>query len=129
MVPERRLFFRRMFGFALNSEETTSRPLSVHPGLSPGSGQAESWIPLGTLAQFPPGTATPINGGRQVLHSLPDGLRAIDAPCLESESIEPIRPLKLERGVLALNPSGAWPQGSILSFITGTLSHAQEERS
>lgn len=83
---------------------------------------APAWIPAGRLADFPPGTSKPANGGAQVIHSDARGLWAVD-----TSSPELRRPIKFgSLGQILLNPNDAWPSDAVLSPLTGEMSLMRE---
>jgi hypothetical protein len=75
-------------------------------------GAAPAWVPLGRLADFPPGSVTELPSGVRV-ESLPEGLRVIGRA-------GEIRPARIERnGTLASLDQGSWPANTFLSVFTG----------
>lgn len=83
------------------------------------------WIPVGTLAEFPPGCRVFVNQGKHLVVAHQHGVYALDANQPEQS---PRRPLRLEcNGQLALNPGGQWPDRTCLSILTGNRI-SEEER-
>ena len=91
------------------------------PASEPGEA---AWVGIGFVADFPFGKRIVVNDGRQVVVSLSEGLRAVDA----NEAAPVIRPLRLAPdGALSLDPAGRWPAGSVLNLMTGNHCLAQED--
>lgn len=90
-----------------------------------GAGSAPCWVPIGLLADFPPGTVVQVNNHKQLLRSLPEGLMACDVAGPDTGSA---RPLRLEQsGQIFLNPTAWWDSGTALSVMTGSPIRLQEE--
>lgn len=93
--------------------------------VQPGAGQAPCWVPIGRLADFPPGSVVRVNDHKQLLRSLPEGLMAQDAT---ESAADLVRPLRLEQnGQVYLNATGRWEAGTVLSVMTGSPICLQEE--
>lgn len=83
---------------------------------------AETWIPVGTLSHFTPGTQRPVNRGHHIVLTDMRGLIAVD-----SDERRIRRPLRVgERGQILLNPRGKWPDHVYLSAMTGMISEERE---
>lgn len=85
------------------------------------------WVLIGSLADFPPDSRTPVNQGQHLIIARPRGLYALDAAAAETADTPPRRPLRLEcNGQLALNPGGQWPANACLSLLTGNRISEEE---
>ena len=128
--------FLKRFASELLNSSAELLPVVV-PGLAPAlrgveqSARADvptpsppQWIPIGSLADFPPGCRTPVHQGQYLIIAHQRGLYALDAAGPETS---PRRPLRLEfNGQLALNPGGQWPANACLSLLTGNRISEEE---
>lgn len=108
-------------GLLISSSDWLDSVLEVL-GDESGSVPAETWISIGTLSHFSPGTKRTVNGERHVVVSDMRGLFATDNTDHGTR-----RPLRMgERGQILLNPRGKWPDYVYLSPMTGMISEERE---
>lgn|SRR3990167_3443283 len=85
------------------------------------------WQAVGGWADFPPGTQTPVNQGKQIVFAFERGLYALDRSQFESGENLPRRPLRVEpHGQISLNQQAFWPGKDYLSHLTGNRNTEEE---
>lgn len=79
-------------------------------GLWPSRG--ETWIALGSISDFPPGTARVLASPGVTVHSDSEGIRVVKDGAH--------RPVRLEKdGKVSYQTGAVWPESAALSILTG----------
>lgn len=82
--------------------------------------QAEKWVQVGSIADFPPGETfdVAVSNAKLRIWSHFEGLRISELD--ESQRIKSYLPIRLERGGrIAAQLGGRWPKDTVLSILTG----------
>lgn len=105
----------------------TSAPPAESPSLERVDRPASPWLEIGGMADFPPGSTTPVNQGQQVVIAFERGLYALDYNVFTKGETLPRRPLRLEmHGQISIQPQAFWPDKDYLSHLTGNRTTEEE---
>lgn len=85
--------------------------------------RVECWIPLGGLTRFEPRSSVLIRTEESVFVAVSTdrAIHGLDWHWLRDGNCDRRRPVRMERGALALNPNAEWPRYAGLSVATGEM--------